>query len=118
MNNIELARINADREHDTKPFLTKKLWMKIAKHIIQTKRDVKEALSFLKYSNNVLKLEDILPYFPDFVLIDDFKDEICTALESYTDEIQDLKMELAEGNLFVSKFTTSDQERWNYSFRY
>ena len=77
MNDIELARINANLQNDSHPYLKKKLWLKIAKHVVQKKRDVKEALSFLKYSNNILKLEDILPFFPDFVLIDDFKDEIC-----------------------------------------
>ena len=77
--------------------MKKKLWLKIAKHIVQNKRDVKEALSFLKYSDNILKLEDILPFFPDFVLVDDFKDEICLALETYNEDISDLKSELAEG---------------------
>jgi hypothetical protein len=36
-------------------------------------------------------LEDILPFFPDFTLIDDFKDEICKSLEEYKTEIDDLK---------------------------
>jgi hypothetical protein len=97
MDDIELARLNADGQHENQPYLKKKLWMKIAKHIIKKKYDVKEALAFLKYSNNVLTLEDILPFFPDFVLIDDFKDEICSALEAYNSEIEELKTELAEG---------------------
>lgn len=98
MGDIALARVNADRQHESLPYLKKKLWLKIAKHIVQKKKDVKEALASLKYSNNVLTLEDILPLFPDFVLIDDFKDEICSALETYNDEIEELKTELAEGN--------------------
>lgn len=52
--------------------LRKKLWLSIAKHVIQENKDTKGALEFLKQSN-LLKIEDILPFFPDFVLIDDFK---------------------------------------------
>jgi len=47
-------------------------------------------------STNLLKIEDILPFFPDFVVIDDFKEEICTALEGYTAHIEELKAEMDE----------------------
>ena len=36
-------------------------------------------MAFLE-NTDLLKIEDILPFFPDFVVIDDFKEEICTAL--------------------------------------
>jgi len=45
-------------------------------------------------NTDVLKIEDILPFFPDFVVIDDFKDEICTALEGYSAHIESLKKEM------------------------
>ena len=51
----------------------------IAKHVIQqekgTKREnIKKVVDFLsEANNNLLSIEDILPFFPDFVLIDDFK---------------------------------------------
>ncbi|CEI89322.1 Putative Vacuolar protein sorting-associated protein 18 homolog [Rhizopus microsporus] len=70
-NDLELARINADKPDDDE-MLRKKLWLNIAKHVIQENKDTKGALEFLKQSN-LLKIEDILPFFPDFVLIDDFK---------------------------------------------
>jgi len=43
---------------------------------------------------NILKIEDILPFFPDFVVIDDFKEEIAHALEGYSAHIDDLKREM------------------------
>lgn len=43
---------------------------------------------------DVLKIEDILPLFPDFVVIDDFKDEICNALEDYSQHIDALKRDM------------------------
>ena len=50
-------------------------------------------MDFLK-STDLLKIEDILPFFPDFVVIDDFKEEIANALESYSTQIDSLKNEM------------------------
>lgn len=47
-------------------------------------------------NTDLLKIEDILPFFPDFVVIDDFKDEICAALEGYSGHIDALKAEMDE----------------------
>lgn len=47
-------------------------------------------------NTDLLKIEDILPFFPDFVVIDDFKEEICTALEGYSAHIDALKAEMDE----------------------
>ncbi|KZT75150.1 hypothetical protein DAEQUDRAFT_659721 [Daedalea quercina L-15889] len=80
---LELAKINADMPEDDDQ-LRKKLWLKIAK-----------AMRFLE-NTDLLKIEDILPFFPDFVVIDDFKDEICTALEDYSAHIDTLKAEMDE----------------------
>ncbi|KAH0780110.1 hypothetical protein KY290_006537 [Solanum tuberosum] len=54
------------------------LWLMIAKHVIEqekgTKREnIRKAIAFLKETDALLKIEDILPFFPDFALIDDFK---------------------------------------------
>lgn len=50
-------------------------------------------MQFLKKCD-LLKIEDILPFFPDYVLIDDFKDEICSALGEYNINIEELKAEM------------------------
>jgi vacuolar protein sorting-associated protein 18 len=51
------------------------------------------AMHFLE-NTDLLKIEDILPFFPDFVVIDDFKEEICSALEDYAAHIDELKSEM------------------------
>lgn len=91
---LELAKINADKPDDD-DLLRKKLWLKIAKHVVGKKNDIKTAMRFLE-STDLLKIEDILPFFPDFVVIDDFKDEICTALEGYSAHIERLKEDMDE----------------------
>ena len=50
-------------------------------------------------NTNLLNMEDILPFFPDFVVIDDFKEEICQALESYSRHIDSLKSEMDSSEL-------------------
>ncbi|TRM66423.1 Pep3/Vps18/deep orange family-domain-containing protein [Schizophyllum amplum] len=89
---VELAKINADMPQDDEP-LRKKLWLKIAQYVVQDKKDIKTAVQFLE-STNILKIEDILPFFPDFVVIDDFKEEITHALEGYSAHIDTLKQEM------------------------
>jgi len=56
---------------------------------------VYRAMRFLENAD-LLKIEDILPFFPDFVVIDDFKEEIAHALEGYSAKIDSLKAEMDE----------------------
>ena len=109
-NDLELAKANADMPEDDVP-LRKKLWLKIARYVVQEKQDIKtwaclfrweygsadmidiSAMHFLE-NTDLLKIEDILPFFPDFVVIDDFKEEICNALEDYAAHIDELKSEM------------------------
>ncbi|KAG6818049.1 hypothetical protein H0H87_009204 [Tephrocybe sp. NHM501043] len=91
---LELAKINADMPEDDRP-LRKKLWLKIARYVVQDKKDIKTAMRFLE-NTDLLKIEDILPFFPDFVVIDDFKEEIAHALEGYSNHIETLKDEMME----------------------
>ncbi|KZO98438.1 hypothetical protein CALVIDRAFT_46257 [Calocera viscosa TUFC12733] len=91
---VELARINADKP-DEDERLRKKLWLKIAKYVVQDKKDIRTAMQFVE-STSLLSLEDILPFFPDFVLIDDFKDTIISALESSSAHIERLKSEMED----------------------
>jgi hypothetical protein len=39
-----------------------------------------------------VKIEDILPFFPDFVTIDHFKSAIVDSLQEYSKHIADLKV--------------------------
>ncbi|KAJ6693353.1 hypothetical protein OIU85_004151 [Salix viminalis] len=94
----ELAMAEADKVEDDED-LRKKLWLMVAKHVIEqekgTKREnIRKAIAFLKETDGLLKIEDILPFFPDFALIDDFKEAICSSLEDYNNQIEMLKQEM------------------------
>lgn len=95
---LELAMAEADKVEDDEE-LRKKLWLMVAKHVIEqekgTKREnIRKAIAFLKETDGLLKIEDILPFFPDFALIDDFKEAICSSLEDYNEQIEKLKQEM------------------------
>lgn len=90
--NIDLASSVADRSN-TEPALRKKLWLAIAKKVISQSSGIKTAIEFLRRVD-LLRIEDLIPFFPDFVVIDDFKEEICTALEDYSRKIDELKHEM------------------------
>lgn len=73
---------------------SRKLWLKIAEHVVKEKNDIGQAMQCLRQSD--LKIEDILPFFPDFTTIDHFKDAICSSLQEYNQHIQDLKEEMED----------------------
>lgn len=93
-NEIELASIVADRPEND-PALRKRLWLAVARKVIAESSSIKAAIGFLKRCE-LLRIEDLIPFFPDFVVIDDFKEEICEALEEYSRHIDALKLEMDE----------------------
>ncbi len=102
---LEMAKSNANKPDDEE--VRRKLWLLIAKHVIQTKNPststldtedqtpAKVGIDILEESQ-CLKIEDILPFFPDFVKIDAFKTEICQSLETYNGKIEELKLEMED----------------------
>lgn len=54
------------------------------------------SLHTLLYVGGLLKIEDILPFFPDFVTIDNFKGAITDSLTRYNRQIEELKAEMDE----------------------
>jgi len=91
---VELAAQVADRSENDSA-LRKKLWLKVAKKVIGQNKGIKSAMDFLKRCE-LLRIEDLIPFFPDFIVIDDFKEEICEALEQYSRQIDDLRREMDE----------------------
>lgn len=108
---VDLAKSCADLPEDDEE-LRKKLWLKIARHVVQEEKDVKKAMNCLS-SCNLLKIEDILPFFPDFVTIDHFKEAICLSLEEYNQHIEELKQEMEEATESARRIRQDIQEMRN-----
>ncbi|CAH8540716.1 unnamed protein product [Heterobilharzia americana] len=91
-NDIPLAKEIAQSDF-LNSSLRRQLWIRLAQHIISTNGNMQEAINLLRECP-LLKLEDILPYFHQFVTIDQFKDLICTSLDSYNERIENVKNEM------------------------
>lgn len=92
---VDLAKQIAAMPSDHDDELRKKLWLKIAEHVVREKDDIQQAMKFLQHCD-LVRIEDILPFFSDFVTIDHFKEAICNSLQEYNQHIQDLKEEMQE----------------------
>ena len=77
----------------------KKLWRIIITKVLVGVEDRDRngiIMDFLKESNGVLQIEDVLEYMSDVNDIDQFKDEICTTLENFSSKIEGLRGEMHE----------------------
>uniref|UniRef100_A0A4W3J9J1 Vacuolar protein sorting-associated protein 18 homolog n=1 Tax=Callorhinchus milii TaxID=7868 RepID=A0A4W3J9J1_CALMI len=108
---VDLAKACADLPEEDEE-LRKKLWLTIARHVVQEEEDVKKAMVCVS-SCHLLKIEDILPFFPNFVTIDHFKEAICTSLEEYNQHITELKQEMEEATESARRIREDIQEMRN-----
>lgn len=89
--------------------LCKRLWLRVARHVVQQQQQqpgaapggtttsaTKDAIAVLRASAGVLHVEDVLVFFPDLTLIDDFKDEVAEALQQSDASIADLRREMRD----------------------
>mmetsp|Transcript_24599 Transcript_24599/g.60341 ORF Transcript_24599/g.60341 Transcript_24599/m.60341 type:complete len:1218 (-) Transcript_24599:3767-7420(-) len=83
----------------------KRLWLMIAKNAASEGMNsaevdvVSKVVSVLKDCGpDVLSIEDVLPFLPDFAQIDQIKDEICEALTSYSSKIEGFLKEMNESD--------------------
>jgi vacuolar protein sorting-associated protein 18 len=113
-NNISLAKEIADQSSIEDEELMKRLWIKIAKHVIRMENNIQKVIEFLKDTDKI-QLEDVLPFFPDFILIDNFRDQICEALEEYKNEIEDLKQDMIDSTK-NAKMIREDIQQLKYQF--
>ncbi|XP_071479921.1 vacuolar protein sorting-associated protein 18 homolog [Diadema antillarum] len=108
---VELAKQSAEKPDDDE-VLRRKLWLRIAKHVVSEQNDIKKAMAVLQECP-LLKIEDILPFFPDFVTIDHFKDAICSSLADYNQHIEALKADMEDASESAKALRADIQETRN-----
>lgn len=103
---VEMTRDLDEADAAYTPDLCKNLWFAIVKHVIDNSNEIplSQVVSLLKQSH-VLKIEDVLSLFPDFVVVDDFKQAICDSLESYNTNLVNIQREMKDS------ITTADKIR-------
>ena len=91
-------RKETEKETETEKELRQKLWLMVAKHVVSEKGNIENAMQFLKDNDADITIEDILPFFNDFVTIDNFKEAICDSLQDYSENIRKLKKEMKQAS--------------------
>lgn len=75
-----------------------------AEHVVREKDDIQQAMEFLQHCD-LVRIEDILPFFSDFVTIDHFKEAICNSLQVRTKAVSEFIIRFQTKFCFVFKNT-------------
>jgi hypothetical protein len=71
----------------------------LASSVVTQGHDLNEVMEILEdCGNDLLKIEDVLPLFPDFETIDQFKKPIIKSLEHYNDRLNGLRTEMNDAS--------------------
>ena len=71
---------------------------------------IKRALALVPDSEGVLTVEDLLPYFPDFTVIDEFKDAVLEELGKYSKRIEDSRAEIDKATALANQIRSEIAE--------
>lgn len=71
---------------------------------------VREAVAVLQEADGLLRVEDVLPLFPDFTRVGDFKQAVVQSLEEYNQQIESLRQEVRDATS-TAESIRSDIER-------
>jgi hypothetical protein len=94
----------------------KHVWLEIAKYMIQQNYDISQCMELLKESNNVIKIQDILSFFPEFTKIEHFKEPLCNCLKEHASKIQVPFLDL-EFLVYIIKLSLGTTKRHGLCFR-
>ena len=98
---------NEERDDDA-TVLKRRLWLKIAKHEVQKDAKagggkIRDVMELVKSCGQLIRIEDILPFFSDNAEICEFEEEICASLKGYNTDIEDLRAKMEESTDAASK---------------
>ena len=76
----------------------------LAESVIKEGKDLNQVMSILNdCDSDLLKIEDILPLFPNFETIDQFKQPIISSLDRYNNRLNDLKSEMKDASKSIDE---------------
>uniref|UniRef100_A0A8R1TK58 Vacuolar protein sorting-associated protein 18 homolog n=1 Tax=Onchocerca volvulus TaxID=6282 RepID=A0A8R1TK58_ONCVO len=68
--------------------MRRKVWLQIARHVIEKQEDIAACVGLLKESDSTIKIQDLLPFFPEFTAIEYFKGPLCECLKEHSGKIK------------------------------
>ncbi|OZC11254.1 hypothetical protein X798_01670 [Onchocerca flexuosa] len=87
--------------------MRRKVWLQIARHVIEKQEDIAACVSLLKESDNTIKIQDLLPFFPEFTAIEYFKGPLCECLKEHSGKIKQLQLEMKNATEMAHQIRTS-----------
>uniref|UniRef100_A0A0K0DMH5 Vacuolar protein sorting-associated protein 18 homolog n=1 Tax=Angiostrongylus cantonensis TaxID=6313 RepID=A0A0K0DMH5_ANGCA len=91
----------------------RRIWLKIAAFVIERNGNAGECIGLLKESGDVISIQDILPFFPEFTKIEDFKDPLCECLKEHSVKIQELQQAMNDATLTAKEIREKTQRLRN-----
>uniref|UniRef100_A0A0N5ALM7 Vacuolar protein sorting-associated protein 18 homolog n=1 Tax=Syphacia muris TaxID=451379 RepID=A0A0N5ALM7_9BILA len=86
------------------------IWLKIARYIIEEQKDVVACITLLKESDDIIKIQDVLPFFPDFASIKHFKEPLCKCLQEHSGKIKAMQRQMKDA-AEIAQQIRSDSEK-------
>ncbi|VDK67499.1 unnamed protein product [Litomosoides sigmodontis] len=90
--------------------MRRRIWLQIARHVIEKEKDIAACVSLLKESDNTIKIQDLLPFFPEFTTIEYFKGPLCECLKEHSGKIRQLQLEMKNATEMAHRIR-SDMEK-------
>lgn len=81
----------------------KRMWLVIAKYLITNQSYAIVESAQILNECQLLSVEDVLPLFPEFIIIDTFKSDICVSLKSYK---QNMELFSRDTSVFIGRGST------------
>ncbi|CAD6192203.1 unnamed protein product [Caenorhabditis auriculariae] len=103
MNEEDLFDIPISTEPRFSREYRKRIWLMIANHMIASGVEATECIGLLRESKEALSIQDILPLFPEFTKIDDFKDALCACLREHSVKIMDLQQAMKDATQIAAE---------------
>ncbi|VDN58163.1 unnamed protein product [Dracunculus medinensis] len=113
-NEVDVFFLNSSKGKYTME-MRRKVWLEIAKYVVEKQQDVVECMNLLKESNNIIKIQDVLPFFPEFATIELFKEPLCACLKEHSGKIKELQREMKEATDIAQKIR-SDMKKLKTKF--
>ncbi|EFO24069.1 hypothetical protein LOAG_04416 [Loa loa] len=93
--------------------MRRKVWLQIARHVIEKQEDIAACVSLLKESDNTIKIQDLLPFFPEFTTIEYFKGPLCECLKEHSGKIKQLQSEMRNATEMAQRIRSSMEKTKN-----
>ncbi|RCN40377.1 hypothetical protein ANCCAN_13668 [Ancylostoma caninum] len=91
----------------------RRIWLKIAEFVISKDANAANSIGLLKESGDVISIQDILPFFPEFTRIEDFKEPLCECLREHSIKIKDLQQSMKDATLIAKEIREKTQKLRN-----